>query len=72
MTKSPCGKYQIVRGLNRCLFTGDTIFIAGCGKFFEGDATGMLAAIDRASELPDDTKVFCGHEYTMKNLEFGL
>ena len=66
------GKYQHVKGVNRCIFTGDTIFLGGCGRFFEGTADQMLSAFDRFSTLPDDTKVFCGHEYTLKNLEFGL
>mgnify|MGYP001807241274 CR=1 FL=1 len=64
--------YQDVQNVNRCLFTGDTIFIGGCGRFFEGTADQMLLAMDRASELPEDTKIFCGHEYTVKNLEFGI
>ena len=54
------------------MFTGDTIFVGGCGKFFEGTADQMLSAMDRASELPKDTKIFCGHEYTVKNLEFAI
>ena len=65
-------KYQHVKNINRCVFTGDTIFIGGCGRFFEGTADQMLSAFDRFGALPDDTKVFCGHEYTVKNLEFGL
>ena len=59
-----------MKNANRLLFTGDTIFVGGCGRFFEGDAKGMLNAMDIASELPKDTKLFVGHEYTLKNLEF--
>lgn len=53
------------------VFTGDTLFIAGCGKFFEGTAAQMHAAlISKLSALPDDTRVYCGHEYTVNNLKF--
>ena len=64
--------YQHVKNINRCIFTGDTIFIGGCGRFFEGTADQMLSAFDRLGELPDDTKIFCGHEYTIANLQFGI
>lgn len=63
-------EYMIVSNINRCVFTGDTVFIGGCGYFMEGDAHGMLAAMDVINTLPNDTKVFVGHEYTLKNLEF--
>ncbi|GFE53663.1 hydroxyacylglutathione hydrolase [Babesia ovis] len=52
------------------LFTGDTLFIAGCGRFFEGDAAMMLDIMKKIRELPKDTLIYCGHEYTMRNLEF--
>jgi len=53
------------------VFTGDTLFIAGCGRFFEGTPQQMYhALIEVAANLPKDTKVYCGHEYTVKNLEF--
>ncbi|CAG0916323.1 unnamed protein product [Notodromas monacha] len=52
------------------VFTGDTLFIAGCGRFFEGTAEQMCSAFKKLSDLPDNTKVFCGHEYSVKNLEF--
>jgi len=53
------------------LFTGDTLFIGGCGRFFEGTAEQMHYALNKViASLPDDTKVYCGHEYTKKNLEF--
>ena len=55
------------------VFTGDTLFIAGCGKFFEGDANQMYTAlIDKLSTLPDATRVYCGHEYTLSNLKFAV
>jgi len=53
------------------LFTGDTLFIGGCGRFFEGTAEQMHHALNKViASLPDNTKVYCGHEYTKKNLEF--
>lgn len=52
------------------VFTGDTLFISGCGRFFEGKPAEMLAAMDKLSTLPDDTLVYCGHEYTKANVAF--
>lgn len=55
----------------RVVFTGDTLFSGGCGRFFEGTADDMHAALmGKLSKLPDDTKVYCGHEYTLQNLAF--
>ena len=54
------------------VFTGDTLFAAGCGRLFEGDAAQMMASLGRLAVLPDETKVYCGHEYTQKNLEFAV
>jgi hydroxyacylglutathione hydrolase len=55
----------------RAVFTGDTLFIAGCGRFFEGNADDMNNALNvKLAALPDDTKVYCGHEYTLTNLKF--
>lgn len=54
------------------LFCGDTLFTAGCGRLFEGTAEEMLASLGRLARLPADTLVYCGHEYTEKNLEFAL
>ncbi|KAJ9476594.1 Hydroxyacylglutathione hydrolase, mitochondrial [Pseudozyma hubeiensis] len=52
------------------VFTGDTLFISGCGRFFEGTPTEMLSAMDKLSSLPADTLVYCGHEYTKSNVAF--
>jgi hydroxyacylglutathione hydrolase len=53
------------------LFTGDTLFVAGCGKFFEGTAEQMYdALIEKISKMDPKTQIYCGHEYTLKNLEF--
>jgi len=54
------------------LFCGDTLFTAGCGRLFEGTAEQMHASLKKLSALPGDTLVYCGHEYTEKNLEFAL
>jgi hydroxyacylglutathione hydrolase len=54
------------------LFSGDTLFVAGCGRLFEGTAEQMLASLSRLKSLPGDTLVYCGHEYTEKNLQFAL
>ena len=54
------------------LFCGDTLFAAGCGRLFEGTSPQMVASLTKLKNLPDDTKVYCGHEYTQKNLEFAL
>jgi len=54
----------------RAVFTGDTLFAAGCGRLFEGDAAQMMASLAKLAALPDDTRVYCGHEYTEKNLRF--
>lgn len=52
------------------LFSGDTLFAAGCGRLFEGDAKQMYASLKKLAALPDDTKIYCGHEYTLNNLRF--
>lgn len=52
------------------LFSGDVIFGAGCGRLFEGTPEQMLRSIERLRHLPDRTRVWCAHEYTLKNLEF--
>lgn len=52
------------------LFCGDTLFAGGCGKLFEGTPGQMLASLDRLAALPEHTRVCCGHEYTLKNLQF--
>jgi hydroxyacylglutathione hydrolase len=53
-------------------FTGDTLFAMGCGRLFEGDAAQMFANMQRLAALPGETRVYCGHEYTLANGEFAL
>jgi len=52
------------------VFTGDTLFAAGCGRLFEGDPPMMWASLQRLAALPPATRVYCGHEYTVSNLRF--
>jgi hydroxyacylglutathione hydrolase len=52
------------------LFCGDTLFSLGCGRLFEGAPTQMLASLDSLASLPGDTRVCCGHEYTVANAAF--
>jgi hydroxyacylglutathione hydrolase len=54
------------------LFCGDVLFAAGCGRIFEGTAEEMLTSLNKLTQLPDDTLVFCAHEYTLHNLRFAL
>ncbi len=54
----------------KMLFSGDTLFTAGCGRLFEGTPEQMYRSLSKLKELPDDTLVYCGHEYTVSNLQF--
>ena len=53
-------------------FTGDTLFSMGCGRIFEGTYDQMYNSLNKLKKLPKDTKIFCGHEYTYKNVLFCL
>lgn len=52
------------------VFSGDTLFAAGCGRLFEGSPAQMMQSLGKLAALPDATRVWCGHEYTEKNLRF--
>jgi hydroxyacylglutathione hydrolase len=54
------------------LFCGDTLFSAGCGRMFEGTPKQMNASLNRLRDLPPETRMYCGHEYTEANLRFAL
>ena len=54
------------------VFTGDTMFAMGCGRLFEGTPAMMHASLAKIASLPDDTAVYCGHEYTQSNGRFAL
>jgi hydroxyacylglutathione hydrolase len=53
-------------------FTGDTLFLMGCGRLFEGDPQMMWTSLSKLMTLPDDTRIYCGHEYTQSNGRFAL
>jgi len=52
------------------LFCGDTLFACGCGRLFEGTPEQMMASLSKLAALPDATRVYCGHEYTLANIAF--
>lgn len=54
------------------VFVGDTLFAMGCGRLFEGTAGQMHANLQRLAALPESTRVYCGHEYTLSNARFAL
>ncbi|MDB5445377.1 MAG: hydroxyacylglutathione hydrolase [Phenylobacterium sp.] len=57
---------------DRVAFVGDTLFALGCGRLFEGDPQQMWTSLQRLAALPDDTCVYCAHEYTAANARFAL
>lgn len=52
------------------LFCGDTLFAGGCGRLFEGSAAQLYASLQKIASLPNDTWIYCAHEYTLANLNF--
>jgi hydroxyacylglutathione hydrolase len=62
----------VVAGEPGELFCGDTLFAGGCGRLFEGTPTQMVNSLSKLRTLPDNTRVWCAHEYTLKNLQFAL
>ena len=54
----------------KCLFSGDTMFYLGCGRVFEGTMEQMWSSLLKLRSLPDDTSIYCGHEYTSSNAKF--
>lgn len=54
------------------LFSGDLLFVGGCGRVIEGTAQQMWNSLQKVISLPDETLIYCGHEYTLDNLEFAL
>ncbi len=55
---------------NDALFCGDTLFGCGCGRVFEGTMEQMHASLEKLSSLPENTRVYCAHEYTLANIRF--
>jgi hydroxyacylglutathione hydrolase len=56
----------------RSAFVGDTLFALGCGRLFEGSKEDMYSSLKKISNFPNDTKLYCAHEYTLSNAEFAL
>lgn len=54
------------------LLCGDTLFAGGCGRLFEGTPHQMVESLQKIRQLPDSTRIWCAHEYTLKNLEFAM
>ena len=54
------------------LFCGDTLFSGGCGRLFEGTPQQMVASLTKLRSLPDTTRIWCAHEYTLQNLQFAI
>ena len=63
--------HRPARGEPARLFCGDTLFAGGCGRLFDGSASQLYDSLMRIAALPDDTLVYCAHEYTLDNLRFG-
>ena len=57
---------------SKALFCGDTLFALGCGRLFEGTPAQMWDSLSKLRDLPDDTSIYCGHEYTAGNAKFAL
>ena len=62
--------YGTPKGQTPALFSGDTLFSGGCGRLFEGTPEQMLQSLDKLSALPEQTRIYCAHEYTQTNLQF--
>ena len=66
------GHVALIFDAARIAFVGDTLFAMGCGRLFEGTAQQMHGSLQRLAALPDDTKLYCGHEYTLANARFAV
>src|SRR5919112_2888827 len=64
------GHVALVLEDDRMAFVGDTLFAMGCGRLFEGTAEEMYDSLQRIAALPEDTALYCGHEYTLANARF--
>jgi hydroxyacylglutathione hydrolase len=69
---SACYYVQPSKSHDGLLFTGDTLFIGGCGRIIEGDASSLRHSLEILAALPDDTFVYPGHDYTEENYEFAI
>lgn len=66
------GHISYVMPKDRVAFVGDTLFVMGCGRVLEGNHEMMWHSLCRIASLPGDTRIYCGHEYTVANARFGL
>jgi hydroxyacylglutathione hydrolase len=66
------GHVSYVDAADQIAFVGDTLFALGCGRLFEGTAEQMWASLSKLAALPDETAVYCAHEYTAANARFAL
>jgi hydroxyacylglutathione hydrolase len=66
------GHISYVFGADKLAFVGDTLFSIGCGRVFEGNYPMMWDSLLKLRALPDDFKLYCGHEYTASNIKFAL
>jgi len=66
------GHIALYSAEDKALFSGDTLFSLGCGRLFEGTPAQMWRSFEALRALPDDTRVYCGHEYTESNCRFAL
>jgi len=64
------GHIALIFDEDRVAFVGDTLFAMGCGRLFEGTPQQMFDSLGRISELPEDTRLYCAHEYTLANAKF--
>jgi hydroxyacylglutathione hydrolase len=64
------GHVALVFEEDRIAFVGDTLFAMGCGRLFEGTPKQMYRSLQRLADLPEDTELYCGHEYTLANARF--
>ncbi len=64
------GHISYFEPVGKNLFCGDALFSLGCGRMFEGNAKMMWEGLSRINQLPDETKIYCGHEYSKANAEF--
>jgi hydroxyacylglutathione hydrolase len=66
------GHVALILDADRIAFVGDTLFAMGCGRLFEGTAEQMHDSLQRLAALPEDTALYCGHEYTLANARFAI
>jgi hydroxyacylglutathione hydrolase len=69
---SVCYYVYPAAGMPGVVYTGDTLFVGGCGRVLEGDAATMWQSLRKLAALPPDTLVYCGHDYALENYEFAL